>query len=86
MIDEEMAKEGFYLMKSAIQRCYRQGWHLITVWEGFGVEPATWEPFSTFVLPEGHLNFVTVDYWFQNNLERLPRLAETLSPQKKPRD
>ena len=29
---------------------------------------ATWEPFSAFVLPEGHLNSVLADYVSQNNL------------------
>ena len=65
---EEMAKEGFYLMKSVLRRRYRQGWRFLTLWEGFGVEEATWEPFSAFVLPEGRLNSVLVDYLSQNNL------------------
>ena len=55
-------------------------------WEGFGVEEATWEPFSAFVLPEGCLNSVLVDYLSQNNLEDLLRLPQTLASQKKPRD
>ena len=46
----------------------------------------TWEPFSAFVLPEGRLNFVLVDYLSQNHLGELLRLAETLASQKKPRD
>ena len=83
---EEMAKEGFYLVKSVIRHRYRQGWRVLTLWEGFGVEEATWEPFSAFVLPEGRLNFVLVDYLSQNNLGELLRLAETLASQKKSRD
>ena len=35
---EEMAKEGFYLVKSVIQNRYRQGWHFLTLCKGFGVE------------------------------------------------
>ena len=57
---EEMAKEGFYLVKSVLRHRYRQGWRFLTLWEGFGVEEATWEPFSAFVLPEGRLNSVPV--------------------------
>ena len=53
---EEMAKEGFYLVKSVLRHRYRQGWRFLTLWEGFGVEEAIWEPFSAFVLPEGRLN------------------------------
>ena len=83
---EEMAKEGFYVVKSVIRHRYRQGWCFLILWEGFGVEEATWEPFFAFVLPEGRLNSVLVDYLSQNNLGELLRLAETVASQKKPRD
>ena len=83
---EQMAEEGFYLVKSVIRHRHRQGWRFLTLGEGFGVEGATWEPFSAFVLPEGRLNSVLVDYVSQNNLGELLRLAETLRSQKKPRD
>ena len=33
---EEMAKEGFYLVKSILRQRYRQGWRFLTLWEGFG--------------------------------------------------
>ena len=79
---EEIAKEGFYLVKSVIRYRYRQGWRFLTLWEGFGVEEATWEPFSAFVLPGGRLNSVLVDYVSQNNLGELLRLAETLASRK----
>ena len=83
---EEMAKEGFTLVKSVIQHRYHQGWHFHTLWEGFGVEEATWEPFSAFLLFVGRSNFALVDYLSQNNLGELLRLAETLASQKKPKD
>ena len=82
----EMAKEGFCLVKSVIRHRYRQGWRFLTLWGGFGVEEATCEPFFAFVLPEGRLNSVLVDYLSQNNLGELLRLAETLASQKKPSD
>ena len=82
---EEMAKEGFYLVKSVLRHCYRQGWRF-TLWEGFRVKEATWEPLSAFVLPEGRLNSVLVDYLSQNNLGELLRLAETLASKTKARD
>ena len=50
-----------------------------------GSEPAS-EPFSAFVLPEGRLNSVLVDYLSQNNLGELLRLAETLASKTKARD
>ena len=83
---EGMAKEGFYLVKSILRHRYRQGWRLLTLCEGFGVEEATWEPFSAFVLPEGGLNSVLVDYLSQNNFGELLRLAETLASKTKARD
>ena len=58
----------------------------LTLWEGFGVEEATWEPFSAFVLPEGRPNSVLVDYLSQNVLGELLRLAETLASKTKARD
>ena len=61
-------------------------WRFLTLWEGFGVEEATWELFSAFVLPEGRLNSVLVDYLSQNTLGELLRLPEMLASQKKPSD
>ena len=83
---QEIPKEGFYLVKSVIRHRYRQGWRFLILWEGFGVEEATWEPFSAFVLPDRRLNSVLVDYSSRKNLGTLLRLAETLASQKKPRD
>ena len=83
---KEMAKEGFYLVKSVLRHRYRQGWRFLILWEEFGVEETTWEPFPAFLLPEGHLNSVLVDYLPQNNLGELLRLAETLACKTKSRD
>ena len=83
---EEMAQEGFCLVRSVLRHRYRQGWRFLTHWEVFGVEEATWEPFSAFVLPEGHPNPVLVDYVSQNNLDELLRLAETPVPKTRARD
>ena len=83
---EEMAKGGVYLVKSVIRQGYRQGWRFLTLWEGFGVEEATWEPFSAFVLRKGRLNSVLVDFLSQNNLAGLLRLAATFASHRKPRD
>ena len=83
---EEMAKEGFYLVKFVLRHCYLQGWRFLTLWEGYRVEEAPWEPFSAFVLPEGRLNSVLVDYLSQNKLGELLRLAEMLASKTKARD
>ena len=83
---EEMAKEGFYLVKSVLRHRYCQGWRFLTLWEGFRVEEATPEPFFAFVLPEGRLNSVLVDYLSQNDLGQLLRIAETFASETKARD
>ena len=83
---EEMAKEGFYLVTTILRHLYRRGWRFLALWEGFGVEEATWKPFSAFVLPEGRLNSVLVDYVSQNKLGELLRLAETLASKTEARD
>ena len=83
---DEMAKEGFYLVKSVLCHRYGQGRRFLTLWEEFGVEEATSKPFSAFVLPEGRLSSVLVDYLSQNNLGELLRLAETLASKTKARD
>ena len=86
MNPEEMAKEGFYLVKSVLRHRYCQGWRFLTLWEGLRVEEATWEPFSAFELPEGRLNSVRVDYLSQNILGELLGLAATLASKTKARD
>ena len=83
---EEMAKEGFYVVKPVLRHRYRQGWRFLTLWEGFEVEEATWEPFPAFVLPQGCLNSVLVDYVSQNNFGELLRLAETPASKIKAKD
>ena len=55
MTVKEMAKEGFYMVKSVLRHRYRQGLQFLTLWGGLGVEEATWEPFSAFAL-SGMLN------------------------------
>ena len=80
---EEMAKEGFYLVKSVIRHRYRQGWRFLTLWEGIGVEEAAREPFSAFVLPEGCINSVVVDYLSRINPDELLRLVDTLASQRR---
>ena len=83
---QEMAKEGFCFVKSVLRHRYCQGWRFLNLWEVFGVEEAAWEPFSAFVLPEGRLNSVLVNYVSQNNLGDLLRLAETPASKTKARD
>ena len=43
------------------------------------MDEATWESCSAFLLPDGRLNSVVVEYLSQNNLGEPPRLAELLA-------
>ena len=74
-----MAKEGFYLVKLVLRHCYCQGWQFLTLWKGYGEDEATWDACSAFLLPDGRLNSVVVEYLSQNNLGELLRLAELLA-------
>ena len=74
------------LNRDVLHHRYCQGWHFSSLWEGFGVEEATWEPFSAFVLPERRLDSILFDYLSQNNLGELLRLAEMLASKTKARD
>ena len=49
-------------MKSLLHHCYYQGWRLLTSWEGYGVDEATGESCSAFLLPDGCLNSIVVEY------------------------
>ena len=37
-------------------------WRSLTLWEGYGVDQAIWESCSSFLLPNGRLNSVVVEY------------------------
>ena len=43
------------------------------------MDEATWDACSAFLLPDGRLNCVVVEYLSQNNLGKLLRLAELLA-------
>ena len=43
------------------------------------MDEVAWESCSAFLLPDGCLNSVVVDYLSQNNLGELLRLAELLA-------
>ena len=83
---EEMANEGMYMVKSIVRHRNRQGWRFRILRDLSGVEKATWEPFSAFVLLEGRVNSVLADYLSQKMQGELLRIVEMLALQKKPKD
>ena len=54
----------------------------LTLWDGYGLSEATWEPMSAFILPDGSINPIFRSYLVENNEGQLLTHAETLSQRK----
>ena len=61
---------------------YKQGWKFLTLWDGYGLSEATWEPMSAFIQPDGSINPIFCSYLVENNEGQLLIRAETLSQRK----
>ena len=57
--------------------------NFLTLWNGYGLSEATWEPMSAFVQPDGTINPFFRFYLVENNEGQLLTRAETLSQRKK---
>ena len=53
---DEMAVDGYYVVAGIARYKYKQGWNFRTLWDGYGVSQATWEPMSAFLQPDGSIN------------------------------
>ena len=83
MTADEMAVDGYYVVAGIARDEYKQGWKFLTLWDGFGLSEATWEPMSTFIQPHGSINPILRSYLVENNEGQLLTRAETLSQHKK---
>ena len=61
---------------------YKQGWKILTLWDGYGLSEATWESMSAFIQADGSINPIFCSYLIENNEEQLLNRAETLSQRK----
>ena len=61
----------------------KQGWKFLTLWDGYALSEATWEPMSAFIQPNGSVNAIFCSYLVENNEGQLLTRAETLSQCKK---
>ena len=82
MTADEMAVDGYYVVAGIARHEYKQGWEFLTLWAGYGLSEATWQPMSAFIQPDGSINPIFRSYLVENNEGLLTR-AETLSQCKK---
>ena len=83
MTADEMAVDGYYVVAGIARHEYKQGCKFLTLWDGYGLSEATWEPMSTFIQPDGSINPIFCSYLVENNEGQLLTRAETLSQRKK---
>ena len=80
---DEMAVDGYYVVAGIARHEYKQGWKFLTLWDGYGLSEATWEPMSAFIQPDGNINPIFRSYNVENNEGQLLTRAEPLSQRKK---
>ena len=83
MTADEMAVNGYYVVAGMSRQEYKQGWKLLTLWDGYGLSEATWEPMSAFIQPDFSINPIFRSYLVEDNERQLLTRAETLSQRKK---
>ena len=64
---DKMAVDGYYVVAGIACHEYKQGWKFLTLWDGFGLSEATWEPMSAFIQPDGSVNRIFGSYLVENN-------------------
>ena len=83
MTAAEIAVDGYYVVAGIGRHEYKQGLKFLTLWDGFGLSDATWEPISAFIQPDGSINPIFRSYLVDNNKGQLLTRAETMSQRKK---
>jgi hypothetical protein len=68
-----------FVVDKIIKIANRQGWKYLTVWKGFPISGATWEPLKTFVNSDGTINEAPKDFSRGAKLPTLLKQAEKLS-------
>ena len=83
MTADEMALDGCYVVAGFACHGYKQGWKILTLWDGYGPSEAAWESMFAFIQPDGSINPMFRSYLVGNNEGQLLTPAETLSQQKR---
>ena len=61
---------------------YKEGSKFLTLWDGYGLSEATWEPILASKQPDGSFNPIFRSYLVENKEGQLLTGAETLSQRK----
>jgi hypothetical protein len=72
-------EDGFFEVESIQTHKYKQGWRFLTVWKGYGLRDATWEPIKAFIHNDGCLTKAFVDYCESKNLNVPLKNAQDLA-------
>ena len=83
MTADEMAVNGYYVVAGIARHKYKQGRKFLTLWDGYGLSEATWEPMSAFIQPDGSIHPIFRSHLVEDNEGQLLTRAETLSKRKK---
>ena len=83
MTADEMAVDGYYVVAGIARHEYKQNWKFVTLWDGYGLSEATWEPMSAFIQPDRSIKTIFRSYLVENNQGQLLTRAETLSERKR---
>ena len=83
MTADEMAVNCYYVVAGIARHEYNQASKFLTLWDGYGLSEATWEPMSAFIQPDGSINPIFHSYLVENKEGQLPTRADTLSQRKK---
>ena len=81
---EKAAEQGFYNVERIENRTYKQGWRFLTIWEGYEIKDATWEPIKSFLLPDGKLNHKFQEYRLSKGLDKPLRTAINMANKQSP--
>jgi hypothetical protein len=83
--DEDIEEQGMYEVESIESHKYKQGWRFLTVWKGYSLQDATWEPIRAFIHQDGCLTKAFVDYCGSKGLDIPLKNATDMASRSRPR-